>query len=243
MGSPCGLCRLWRAEHHERTCHVIRGNAHATSRCVMVGEWVRRGTTAKYVGSWPRWRWCVALLVIEELHWNVPTCSRSLLKYMRPFIPIPYEKLCEQKRTNNSHSFVIISPWVWWKRRKRWRKGLVAMLFVMSQIWPVADGDWTPYCMELVSHPSRSGCRRRDHWTGMRWTTFALAPSVARPNVVLGTYGFSWRRRWYVSITEVTRVFVIVVIIFQFLLEPQNYMESKHSTTRIKKVIDTVVTR
>jgi len=72
---------------------------------------------------------------------------------------------------------------------------------------------------------------------------FALAPSVARPNVVHGTFGFSWRRRWYVSITEVTRVFVIIVIIFQFLLERQNYVESEHNTTRVKKVIDTVVRR
>jgi len=91
---------------------------------------------------------------------------------MRPFISILYEKLCEQKRMNNSHSFVIISPSVWWKRRRRRRKVLVVMLYVMSQIWPVAGGDWTPYCLALASHRSRSGRRHRDRWTGMWWTTY-----------------------------------------------------------------------
>ena len=42
-------------------------------------------------------------------------------------------------------------------------------------------------------------------WTGTRRIT-PSAPSVARPNVKEGTYGFEYRRCWYVSITEVTRL-------------------------------------
>ena len=46
-----------------------------------------------------------------------------------------------------------------------------------------------------------------------------LAPSVERPNVVDGTYGFSLMRHWYVWISDVTRVSVIVLLNLQVLLE------------------------
>ena len=51
--------------------------------------------------------------------WGMPlhaaTCSRSLLKYViRSFISIPYQQLCP-KMDEQSHSFLIISSWVWWE--------------------------------------------------------------------------------------------------------------------------------
>jgi hypothetical protein len=55
------------------------------------------------------------------------------------------------------------------------------------------------------------------------------ANSVARPDDVDGTYVFSWWHRWYVSKTDFTRVSVNVII-FHFLLERQNFMESENKT-------------
>ena len=50
-----GMCR---AQHHDGTCHVIRGDVHGAS---WSAEWVdrtevRSGATTRYVASWPRWR-------------------------------------------------------------------------------------------------------------------------------------------------------------------------------------------
>jgi hypothetical protein len=154
-------------------CHVTHGNAHATSWSVVGSDWieVRRGATARYIATWPWWRGCVAFVGSEEMPWHSATCSQSLLKYiMRSFIPIPCEKLCKQKRVNN-HSFVI-SPWVWWECHLWWHRGLVTMKYVMSQILPVAGSDWTLYCLELISHPSRSRCWHWGRWTRMQWTTY-----------------------------------------------------------------------
>jgi hypothetical protein len=82
----------------------------------------------------------------------------------------------------------------------------------------------------------------------MRETT-PLAPSVARLNVVEGTYGLELRRRWYVSITEVTRISTIGVINVQFLylceknrITKQDSTQNKHST-HSKNQSDTGVRR
>jgi len=111
-------------------CYVIRGNANATSWRVVGCEWieVRRGVTAIYVGTWTRGKGGVEFIGFEEMRWCATTCCRSWLQYiMRSFIPIPYEKLCELRRLKNSHSLLIISPWVRWERRLWRRRGLVAV--------------------------------------------------------------------------------------------------------------------
>ena len=70
---------------------------------------------------------------------------------------------------------------------------------------PWYTGNWTPM----------SGSLNRNARNNLLATP--LATSVARPNVVKGKYGFELRRRWYVSITEVTRISAIGVINVQFL--------------------------
>jgi hypothetical protein len=79
--------------------------------------------------------------------------------------------------------------------------------------------------------------------------TKPLAPSVTRLNVVEGTYGLELRRRWYVSITEVTRVSTIGVISVQFCknakknrITKQHSAQNKHST-HSKNQSDTGVRR
>jgi hypothetical protein len=57
-----------------------------------------------------------------------------------------------------------------------------------------------------------------------------LAPSIARPNVVEGTYGFELRRSCYCCITEITRIFISArgVIIVE---EREKICTHKSSTT------------
>jgi len=60
--------RLWRAEHHEWTRHVILVNAHATW-CVVGGDWfeMRRKVTARYEAARLQLRGCVAFVGIQEM--------------------------------------------------------------------------------------------------------------------------------------------------------------------------------
>jgi len=84
-----------------------------------------------------------------------------------------------------------------------------------------------------------SGSLNRNARTNL--LTTPLAPSVARPNVVEGTYGLELRR---VSIVEVACIFVTGVINIQFLSEREKIIpNTQQHSTQSKNQRDTGVQR
>lgn len=66
---------------------------------------------------------------------------------------------------------------------------------ILLRISPKSFKKWTP----TSGLPSRSGINN--------WLATPLVPRIVRLEAVEGTYGLELRCRWYVSITEVTRVY------------------------------------
>ena len=88
----------------------------------------------------------------------------------------------------------------------------------LLRISPTSFKNWTP-TSELLNRNVRNNL-----------LATPLAPSVALPNVAEGTYGLELRRRWYSSITEVTRTSTICVINVTFCKNAKN--NSSHQTVQ-----------